>query len=25
MMPAFNLGDGEIKAITDYMAQTFKK
>ena len=25
MMPAFNLKDDEIKAITDYMAQTFKK
>ena len=25
MMPPFNLGDDEIKAITDYMAQTFKK
>ena len=25
MMPAFSLGDDEIKAITDYMEQTFKK
>lgn len=25
MMPAFNLTDDEIKAITDYMSQTFKK
>jgi mono/diheme cytochrome c family protein len=25
IMPAFNLDDDEIKAITDYMAHTFKK
>ena len=25
MMPAFNLDDDEIKAITDYMRHTFKK